>query len=125
MVVADVNGDGRGDIVTADNHGVGVSVLLGNGNGTFLPQLTLAGQVSPSSADVADLNNDGKPDIFFVNANSADINVYLGNGNGTFAAGAAHLRPGRFRRTSRRRISTGTGSRTCWWRKGRRAWWGS
>ena len=61
-----------------------MSVLLGNGNGTFQPQQTFAPASSPISLAVADVNGDGKPDLVVANANSNSVSVLLGNGNGTF-----------------------------------------
>ena len=64
---ADVNGDGKHDLVVA-NYGSGnVSVLLGNGNGTFHAQQTYAAGALPSSVAVADVNGDGFPDIVVAN----------------------------------------------------------
>ena len=64
-----------------------VTVLLGNGDGTFTP--TAASPVTgflPYSVVVADFNGDGKPDLVTANAGSNSVTVLLGNGDGTFAA---------------------------------------
>ena len=73
VVAADVNADGRLDLVTANRNPSAVpgsvSVLLGNGNGTFQPQ-----QTSPPAparcVAVADFNGDGKPDLVTANSTS-------------------------------------------------------
>jgi len=100
VAVADVNGDGRPDIVTANYSDNTVSVLLGNGDGTFrpdpysslgLPPGTFAVGIRPASVAVADVNGDGQLDI--VTANSGDkangyagtVSVLLGDGKGNFA----------------------------------------
>ena len=53
MAVADVSGDGRPDIVTANYYGSSVSVLLGRGNGTFSPRGEIATGSGPVSVAVA------------------------------------------------------------------------
>ena len=88
MVLADLNGDGWVDIVTASWTPNSVSVLLGNGDGTFASQATFAVGSSPNSVALADLNGDGQVDIVTANRNSSNVSVLLGNGDGTFAAQA-------------------------------------
>ena len=60
-----------------------MSVLLGNGNGTFQAQQSFAAGMGPVSVTLGDVNGDGKPDIA-VACNSSNTCVLLGNGNGTF-----------------------------------------
>jgi uncharacterized protein (TIGR03437 family) len=83
--VADVNGDGKPDIITADNAGNTVSVLLGNGNGTFAPAKSIAAGMAPQGVILADFNGDGKLDIA-VGHDGGGIGVLIGNGSGGFAA---------------------------------------
>jgi hypothetical protein len=79
VAVADVNGDGKPDIVVA-NYNYGVGILLGNGDGTFrAPLIYSTGGNTPFSVAIADVNGDGKPDLVVVNANSNDIGVLLNN----------------------------------------------
>ena len=81
--IVDVNGDGKPDLVVANESGV--SVLLGNGDGTFQPAVTYStGAAFTTSAAVADVNNDGYPDIVAVSASVPTVSVFLGNGDGTF-----------------------------------------
>ena len=86
VAVADVNGDGKPDLIVAnDSFNGSVSVLLGNGNGTFAPQQVIPAGVNPYSVAVADLNGDGKRDIVVANnGDGSSVSVLLGNGNGTF-----------------------------------------
>ena len=84
MTVGDVNGDGKTDIVVANYSTNNVGVLLGNGNGTFQPQVTFAAVSKPRTPVLGDVNGDGKPDIIVANQGSNSIGVLLGNGNGTF-----------------------------------------
>ena len=67
MALADVNGDGKPDIVVAIIGSNTVGVLLGNGNGTFQDQQAFATGVNPSSVALGDVNGDGKPDLVVTN----------------------------------------------------------
>ncbi len=91
LAVGDLNGDGKLDVATANGGSNNVSVLLGNGNGAFLPAQNFATGASPQSMAVADFNGDGKLDLVTANqglypAYSGSASVLLGNGNGTFQA---------------------------------------
>ena len=68
MAVADLNGDGVPDLVTANYDSNNVSVLLGNGNGTFQAAQPFAVGSGPSFVAIADLNGDGVPDLVTANA---------------------------------------------------------
>jgi hypothetical protein len=88
VAVGDFNGDGRLDLVTANDVGFSVSVLLGNGDGSFQAPVQYFVPGSCSVA-VADFDRDGRPDI--VTAGRAGeppyntVSVLLGNGDGSFA----------------------------------------
>jgi hypothetical protein len=89
LVVQDVNGDGKPDILVAGGGENGVvSVLLGNGNGTFAVQKTFAAGPNTYALTAADVNGDGKPDIAVADNSllNGSVGILLGNGNGTFAA---------------------------------------
>jgi hypothetical protein len=90
VAVADVNGDGVPDILTANQDSNDVSVLLGKGDGTFQKAQSFCVGITPDSVAVADLNGDGKPDIVTANFGTASypgntVSVLLGNGDGSFA----------------------------------------
>ena len=86
VAAADLNLDGKLDLVVS-NMGAGtVSVLLGNGDGTYQPKVDYRVTSGPASVVIADFNNDGKPDIAVANSTGATVSVLLGNGNGTFQA---------------------------------------
>ena len=61
-----------------------MSVLLGNGDGTFGAKTDFGTGPSPNSVAIADLNADGKPDLAVANKGSNTVSVLLGNGDGTF-----------------------------------------
>jgi hypothetical protein len=82
--VADFNGDGREDLATANWFTPDISVLLGNGDGTFEPQRRFAAGQYPASLVAGDFNGDGRLDLATGNLGSNDISVLLGNGDGTF-----------------------------------------
>ena len=85
IATADLNADHKLDLVVANGFSNTVSVLLGNGDGTFLPAVSYPVGTSPITVKIADFNGDGKPDIFTVNSDSS-VSVLLGNGDGTFQA---------------------------------------
>ena len=93
MAVADLNGDGKPDLVIANYGGNTVSVLLGNGDGPSSPSRPSRRQ-SPDRVAVADFNGDGKPDLVVANYDDNTVSVLLGNGDGTFrATGRLRRRP--------------------------------
>jgi hypothetical protein len=63
-----------------------VSVLLGNGDGTFLAAVNYPEGTTPGSVLAADLNRDGKLDIVTANYGGNLLSVLLGKGDGTFQA---------------------------------------
>jgi hypothetical protein len=86
IAVADVNGDGKPDLLTANQGSSGVGVLLGTGTGSFGTVTTFStGSTSlPASIAVADVNGDGKLDLLTANRTSNSAGVLLGNGDGSF-----------------------------------------
>ena len=85
VAVADVNGDGKPDLLVANEGSNTVGVLLGNRNGTFQTAVTYgSGGLGAVSVAVADVNGDGKPDLLVANEGSNTVGVLLGNRNGTF-----------------------------------------
>jgi len=91
VIVADLNGDGKLDIVVSNYYTLNfpaqgsVAVLLGNGDATFrAPLLYPAGGDGSNGLALADFNGDGKLDIAVGNYVAGSIGLLLGNGDGTF-----------------------------------------
>jgi trimeric autotransporter adhesin len=96
VVTADFNNDGKLDLATSNYDGAtgdgSVSVLLGNGDGSFQPTLTSATGPYTYSLAAGDFNADGKIDLATANwgaGDNNDVSILLGNGDGTFADAVA------------------------------------
>jgi hypothetical protein len=118
VAIADLNGDGKLDVVVTNcssAHGSScyhnkdsgsLGILLGNGDGTLQAVVTYpTGGASPYAVKVADVNADGKPDLLVANECSAPepyncapgtVGVLMGNGDGTFQAAVTYSSGGAF-----------------------------
>ena len=84
-MAGDFTGDGRLDLAVANAGDGTVSVLLGNGDGTFQPQVTYAVGSGPDAIVAGDFTGDGRIDLAVANGRCDDtVSVLLGNGDGTF-----------------------------------------
>ena len=86
IYAADLDADGDIDLMTANYHSDNVSVLLNNGDATFVSPSDYAVGEDPWSVFAADLDGDGYSDLITANMYSSDVSVLLNNGNGTFGS---------------------------------------
>jgi hypothetical protein len=98
VVAGDFNGDGNLDLAVTNgnctyNSRVGIqcgsgtiSILLGNGDGSFQPHFDYAVGTYPSAVAAGDFNGDGELDLAITNNQDGTVSVLLGNGDGTFKA---------------------------------------
>jgi hypothetical protein len=91
IAIADFNNDGKPDLVlpncSAQCQNATLSVLLGNGNGSFQPHKDSPVGGFASFITTGDFNGDGKQDVAVTNQQDAAITVILGNGDGSFQPG--------------------------------------
>ncbi len=83
ITLADLNADGKLDLVVGNCGSQDVSVLLGNGDGTFAPQVRYPAGGCPGQIVILDFTSDGKPDLAVVVG--GNIVILAGNGAGGFA----------------------------------------
>ncbi|MBZ5643666.1 MAG: FG-GAP-like repeat-containing protein [Acidobacteriia bacterium] len=89
LAVGDFNEDGISDLAVANNGSAGiagVSILLGNGDGTFVLKSSPATGDGPFALTAGDFDGDGHLDLVVSNANANSVSVLLGAGDGTFTA---------------------------------------
>jgi hypothetical protein len=89
VAVADVNEDGKPDLIVANDDDETLTVLLGDGKGSFH---TAAGSPIPAGhlpndIAVADMNRDGHLDLVIANHQSPYVTILLGDGKGGFRPG--------------------------------------
>ena len=85
VAIGDFNADGKTDLAVADETGNAVSVLLGNGDGTFGARTDFSVGQAPVVVVASDLSGDGKPDLVTANYDDSTASVLLN----TAAKGAA------------------------------------
>jgi Flp pilus assembly secretin CpaC len=87
IAAGDLNNDSHPDLAVVNQSDSTVSVLLGNGDGTFTAAINspLGTGQSPTAVTIADFNADGNPDIAVTDPETDSVSVFLGVGQGLFA----------------------------------------
>jgi hypothetical protein len=94
VVAGDFNGDGKPDLAVANSKSSSISILLGNGDGTFQAQIVAIQDVKvldPNSLAVGDFDGDGKLDLAIgalLGQGPEGVTIFPGQGDGTFRQGA-------------------------------------
>src|SRR6185436_8685030 len=84
VAVGDFNRDGILDLAVTNETDNTVSILLGNGVGSFGAKADFGVGRLPQSVEVGDFNRDGKLDLAVGNFNDLTVSILLGNGAGAF-----------------------------------------
>src|SRR6266581_2925877 len=94
VAVADLNGDGKPDLVVPNFDYNSISVLLGNGDGTFQAAQNYLVDSAPVFVAVGDLNGDGKPDLAVADLHTFNISVLINNSGGSPVVATPTFSPG-------------------------------
>lgn len=85
LTTNDLNADGVADMLVANSGSNSVSVLMGQGGGSFSDKTDFPTEVSPRCISIADFNGDGKSDLVVANTGANSVSFLPGLGNGKFA----------------------------------------
>ncbi len=91
LAVADVNGDGKPDLVVSDQAGNAVDVLVGNSDGTFQIPASYPTGAAPLGVALGDVNHDGRPDIAVASQTADSISILLNQVTQTAALNNTNL----------------------------------
>ena len=79
------NGDDKVDLATIQSGGSSISILFGNGDGTFAPPVNYPAGSDTVWVNAADFNGDGHIDLATANAGDTTVSIVFNKGDGTFA----------------------------------------
>jgi len=92
VAVGDFNGDGIPDLAVVNSVSASLTILLGQGNGSYTATTqVLTTGAEPSAIAIGDFNNDGKQDFIVASQAANALYEFLGNGDGTFRAPTAPI----------------------------------
>jgi hypothetical protein len=86
LAAADFNNDGKLDLAVSNAGANTVSILLGNGDGTFAALVDYPTGNIPMAVAVGDFNHDGIPDLVVANQADNTVSILLGAGGGVFGS---------------------------------------
>jgi hypothetical protein len=84
IAAGDFNADGHQDLAVTNFNGNDVSILIGNGDGSFAAPVNYTTGISPSAVAIGDFNGDGQADLVVSNYGNSSVSVFVGSGNGAF-----------------------------------------
>jgi hypothetical protein len=87
VTTADFDGDGSTDLITTNIGNNSLSVLFGNGDGTFKEQVAIEVAKEPRALALDDYNADGRTDLAVACSGSDQVVIFLGLAGGTFGTG--------------------------------------
>ena len=84
IFVEDINEDNIMDVITANTNSHDISILYGNGTGSFPVTVNFSVGLQPGKVFVSDVNGEGKKDIVVLNMQSGDVSILLSQGSNVF-----------------------------------------
>jgi Calx-beta domain/FG-GAP-like repeat/FG-GAP repeat len=90
IAISDFNGDGKADLVVANELKDNIALLAGNGAGVFSAPIFFSVGDAPTGLTVADFNGDGLSDVAVANNSSSNVSILFGNGAGGFSSSTAY-----------------------------------
>ena len=95
LATGDFTGNGNLGVAVVNQDSDSVTILPGNGDGTFQQSLTVALPPGSGATSIvaADFNNDGRTDLAVTDSSLDEVSILLGNGDGTFQSSTIAVRP--------------------------------
>lgn len=90
IATADFNGDGSTDLITTNISSSTLSILFGNGDGTFKNQVSIHTCREPRNLAINDFNGDSHADLAVACSGSDQVAIFFGQPDGGFTSGQAY-----------------------------------